>query len=150
MGSSEAEKNSAKLSKTRQGICESGDHVGRLQAALWPRPSAPINSRSPCSHVILAISIEIGSELAFGHSRLEEPEIGDERPTRIAASELYARYEAWSDTQGRLVSLPKTRKSGRIWYEHAEFARPKVAEGMRLVAPIPPRIRTNAVPTTTH
>jgi hypothetical protein len=56
--------------------------------------------------------------------------------SRIAASELYARYEAWSDAQGmepvtvtmfgRLVSLPKTRKGGRIWYEDAEFSRLKI------------------------
>ena len=125
-------------------------------------------------HVILAISIEIGSGLgvwlAFGHSRLrvsqsrrrrrrnraaaglaslpsiEQPSDGVRRfiremvrtveGGRIAASELYARYEAWCDAQGmepvtvtmfgRLVSLPKTRKGGRIWYDDAEFARLKV------------------------
>ena len=92
-----------KRKKTQQNSAKLGKEYVKATAMLvdcrlplWPRPSAPFNSRSPWSHVILAISIEIGSELAFGHSRLAEPEIGDERPTRIAASELYARYEAWS------------------------------------------------------
>ena len=123
-------------------------------------------------HVILAISIEIGSGLgvwlAFGHSRMAELETVDAPPTiepiwstlpsieqptdgvrrfihemvrqvegsRIAAAELYARYESWCDANGmepvtvsmfgRLVSLPKTRKGGRIWYDDAVFARLKV------------------------
>jgi hypothetical protein len=78
---------------------------------LWRRPSAPIKNWFLCPHAILAISIEISSELPFGHSRLAEPKIrvsrrqyGYGRPRPCFASTRDGRHNrAHQDRQVRAL-----------------------------------------------